>query len=190
MSEFEKMCLGMDYDAQSSEFDTLRNTAFDLLQKINQRQFEAAKPYVAQLFAHVGERSVVCPPFLCEYGKTISIGHDTFINMGVTMLDNAPITIGNHVLIGPSTQFYTPTHPLDHQRRRNWEITCLPIIVEDDVWIGGNVVICQGVTVGARSVIAAGSVVTKDVPPDTLVGGMPAKVNRILDTSPSAADSP
>ncbi|MDX2321303.1 MAG: sugar O-acetyltransferase [Moritella sp.] len=181
MSEFEKMCLGIEYDANSPEFDLLRNRAFDLLQNINQRQFEAAKPYVAQLLNHVGENSVVCPPFLCEYGKTISIGNDTFINMGVTMLDNAPIKIGNNVLIGPSTQFYTPTHSLDHQRRRKWEVQCLPIVVQDDVWIGGNVVICQGVTVGARSVIAAGSVVTKDVAPDTLVGGMPAKLIKIIN---------
>ncbi|PKH06621.1 sugar O-acetyltransferase [Moritella sp. Urea-trap-13] len=186
MSEFEKMCLGIEYDADSPEFDLLRNTAFDLLQNINKRQFKAAKPYVAQLLNHIGENSVVCSPFLCEYGKTISIGNDTFINMGVTMLDNAPITIGNNVLIGPSTQFYTPTHPLDYQRRRKWEVQCLPIVVQDDVWIGGNVVICQGVTIGARSIVAAGSVVTKDVAPDTLVGGMPAKLIKMLNMTESS----
>ena len=97
------------------------------------------------------------------------------------MLDNASITIGNHVLIGPNAQFYTPSHPLDYRKRREWEIICLPITVEDDVWIGGNVVICQGVTIGARSVVAAGSVVTKDVPPDTMVGGQPAKLIKRLD---------
>ncbi|KJY78304.1 sugar O-acetyltransferase [Vibrio nigripulchritudo] len=181
MKEFEKMCQGLDYDAFSPEFDVLRNQAFDLLQKINQRQFEAAKPYVAELFAHVGEGSVVCPPFQCEYGKTISIGDGSFINMGVTMLDNAPIYIGNNVLIGPSAQLYTPTHSLDHRLRKRWEIQCLPITIEDDVWIGGNSVICQGVTIGARSVVAAGSVVTKDVEPDTLVGGVPAKKIKSLN---------
>nr|WP_202819731.1 sugar O-acetyltransferase [Thaumasiovibrio subtropicus] len=169
------MCQGLDYDAYSPEFDQLRNQAFDLLQKINTRQFEAAKPFVAQLLGSVGEGSIICPPFQCEYGKTITLGTGSFINMGVTMLDNAPITLGNNVLVGPSSQFYTPTHPLDYRQRKKWEITCLPIVIEDDVWIGGNVVICQGVTVGARSVVAAGSVVTRDVPPDTLVGGMPAK---------------
>ena len=175
MSEFEKMCLGLDYDALAPEFDLLRNDAFDLLQKINQRQFQAAKPYFQKLLNSLGENSIVCPPFLCEYGKTISIGRDSYINMGVIMLDNASISIGNNVLVGPSTQFYTPTHPLDHKLRRKWEIQCLPIVIEDDVWIGGNVVICQGVTIGARAVVAAGAVVTKDVAADTLVGGMPAK---------------
>ncbi|WP_104401148.1 sugar O-acetyltransferase [Vibrio penaeicida] len=181
MTEFEKMCSGADYDALSPEFDELRNNAFELLQKINHTQFEAGKPYVVKLLKRVGENSIICPPFLCEYGKTISIGCDTFLNMGVTMLDNAPITIGNNVLVGPNTQFYTPTHPLEYQKRKKWEITCLPIVVEDDVWIGGNVVICQGVTIGARSVVAAGSVVTKDVAPDTLVGGTPAKVIKALN---------
>ncbi|HHF0487030.1 TPA: sugar O-acetyltransferase [Vibrio antiquarius] len=181
MTEFEKMCQGVDYDASSPEFGILRNRAFDLLQKINRRQFEAAKPYVAQLLESFGENSVLCPPFLCEYGKTISVGRDTYINMGVTMLDNAAIKIGNNVLIGPNSQFYTPTHPLDYQQRRKREVYSLPIVVEDDVWIGGNVVICQGVTVGARSVVAAGSVVTKDVAPDSLVGGTPAKFIRDLN---------
>ncbi|MFM2479888.1 sugar O-acetyltransferase [Celerinatantimonas sp. YJH-8] len=183
MSEFEKMGLGCDFDANSPEFASLRNRAFDLLLKINQRQFEAAKPYVAQLFASIGDNSVVCPPFLCEYGKTITVGHDTYINMGVTMLDNAPITIGHHVLVGPGTQFYTPTHSLNYKQRKKWEVQCKPIVVEDDVWIGGHVVICQGVTIGARSVIAAGSVVTQDVAPDTLVGGTPAKFIKMLQFS-------
>ena len=182
MNEFEKMCLGIEYDAYSPEFDILRKRAFDLLQSINQRQFEPARPYVEQLLKQLGENSVVCPPFLCEYGKTISIGENTYINMGVTMLDNAPISIGNNVLVGPSTQFYTPTHSLDYRDRRKWEVQCLPITVEDDVWIGGNVVICQGVTIGARSVIAAGSVVTKDVEPDSLFGGTPAKFIKTLNT--------
>lgn len=124
MSEFEKMCLGLDYDALAPEFDQLRDDAFELLQKINQRQFRAAKPYFNKLLNHFGENSIVCPPFLCEYGKTISIGRDTYINMGVTMLDNAPIRIGNNVLVGPSAQFYTPTHPLEYQQRRKWEIQC------------------------------------------------------------------
>ncbi|ASA58074.1 sugar O-acetyltransferase [Vibrio gazogenes] len=182
MSEFEKMGLGLEFDATSSEFAELRNAAFELLKEINSRQFEAAKPYVVQLFKHVGNNTVVCPPFLCEYGKSISIGNNTYINMGVTMLDNAPITIGNDVLIGPSVQFYTPAHSLDYRKRKNWEFQCLPIVVEDDVWIGGNAVICQGVTIGARSVVAAGAVVTKDVAPDTLVGGIPAKLIKTLDS--------
>lgn len=181
MTEFEKMQMGLDYDALAPEFNQLRNNAFELLQKINKNQFNKAKPYFEQLLKKFGRNSVICPPFICEYGKTISVGQDTYINMGVTMLDNATITIGNNVLIGPNAQFYTPTHPIDYRKRRNWEVQCLPITVEDDVWIGGNVAICQGVTIGARSIVAAGSVVTKDVDPDMMVGGLPAKLIKRLD---------
>ncbi|EKO3722909.1 sugar O-acetyltransferase [Vibrio metschnikovii] len=181
MNEFEKMTLGLEHDSDSPEFAILRNQAFDLLKEINSRQFAAARPYLEKLFKQIGDNTVVCPPFFCEYGKTISIGSETYINMGVTMLDNAPITIGNNVLIGPNSQFYTPTHSLDYQQRRGWTFQCAPIVIEDDVWIGGNAVICQGVTIGARSVVAAGAVVTKDVAPDTLVGGVPAKWIKALN---------
>ena len=112
----------------------------------------------------------------------IEIGDNTFINMNVVMLDGANIRIGNNVLVGPSAQFYTASHSLDHLSRRKWETFCLPITVEDDVWIGGNSVINQGVTIGARSVIAANSVVNSDVPPDCLYGGTPAKLIRHLNT--------
>ncbi|MGL6170973.1 MAG: DapH/DapD/GlmU-related protein, partial [Vibrio sp.] len=90
---------------------------------------------------------------------------------------------GNHVLIGPNVQFYTASHPLDYRRRRAWETICQSIVIEDDVWIGGNVVINQGVTIGARSVVAANSVVNQDVPSDSLVGGTPARILRSLKDS-------
>ena len=181
MTEFEKMQLGLDYDDFGPEMTALKESAFNLLQEINQCQFKQAKPLFKKLLKSMTEKSFIYPPFRCEYGKTISIGECSFINMGATFLDNAPITIGNHVLIGPNAQFYTVSHPTDYRKRREWVTTCLPITVEDDVWIGGNVVICQGVTIGARSVVAAGAVVTKDVAPDTLVGGQPAKLIKTLN---------
>jgi len=181
MTEFEKMQLGLDYDDFGPELTAIKESTFNLLQKINQSQLNEVKPLFKTLLKSMTEKSFIYPPFRCEYGKTISIGHNSFINMGATMLDNAPITIGNHVLIGPNAQFYTVSHPTDYRKRREWVTTCLPITVEDDVWIGGNVVICQGVTIGARSVVAAGAVVTKDVAPDTLVGGQPAKLIKRLD---------
>lgn len=181
MTEFEKMQLGLDYDDFGQELTALKENAFNLLQEINQSQFKQAKPLFKKLLKSITEKSFIYPPFRCEYGKTISIGEYSFINMGATMLDNAPITIGDHVLIGPNAQFYTVSHPTDYRKRREWVTICLPITVEDDVWIGGNVVICQGVTIGARSVVAAGSVVTEDVAPDTMVGGLPAKLIKRLD---------
>jgi maltose O-acetyltransferase len=181
MTEFENMQQGLDYDALAPEFSPLRDSTFELLQKINQTQFSKSKPYVEALLKSLGENSVVSPPFQREYGKSISICSDCFLNMGIVMLDNAPISIGNNVLIGPNAQFYTPSHPLNYLERREWKVQCLPITVEDDVWIGGNTVICQGVTIGARSIFAVGAVVTKNVEPDTLVGGMPAKFIKSLN---------
>lgn len=181
MTELEKMVNGLDFDSFAPEIVELRKTTAQLTLDINQCIDQEERLLLqSKLFGKIG-RSLVQPPFHCEFGKTISIGEETFINMNVVMLDNAPITIGINVLIGPNAQFYTPTHPLDYKARRRWETTCKPIVVEDDVWVGGNVVINQGVTIGARSVIAANSVVNSDVPPDTLVGGTPARVIRKLN---------
>lgn len=181
MNELEKMMSGQVFDGAAQEIDSIRTAATRNLQQFNTCLDENQRAELQQqLFGQVGQ-SIIRPPFHCEFGKTISIGSDTFINMNVVMLDGAPITIGNNVLIGPSVQLYTASHSLDHLSRRKWETYCLPITIEDDVWIGGNSVINQGVTIGARSVIAANSVVNSDVPPDCLYGGTPAKLIRTLE---------
>jgi len=181
MNELEKMMSGQVFDGAAQEIDSIRTATSRTLQQFNTCVDENQRAELQQqLFGQVGQ-SMIRPPFHCEFGKTISIGSDTFINMNVVMLDGAPITIGNNVLIGPSVQLYTPSHSLDHLSRRKWETYCLPITIEDDVWIGGNSVINQGVTIGARSVIAANSVVNSDVPPDCLYGGTPAKLIRTLE---------
>ncbi|MGF1682767.1 sugar O-acetyltransferase [Photobacterium minamisatsumaniensis] len=180
MTEFEKMCSGQPFNGLDPEICQIRKKADVLKHKINNSMGEPVIDYYRELFGTFGENSWITPPFLCEFGKTIHIGKDTFLNMGVTMLDNTEIHIGNNVLIGPNTQLYTASHSLDHLSRRRWETYSKPIVIEDDVWVGGQVVICQGVTVGARSVIAANSTVTKDVPPDCLVAGSPAKVVKVI----------
>ncbi|MCG9579864.1 sugar O-acetyltransferase [Vibrio tubiashii] len=181
MSELEKMMSGQQFDGADPEIDALRNHAATTLKAFNQSiESDETEALQKALFGSVGQ-SIVRPPLHCEFGKTIEIGDNTFINMNVVMLDGAKITIGDNVLVGPSTQFYTASHSLDFNKRREWETYCKPIIVEDDVWIGGNCVINQGVTVGARSVIAANSVVNSDVPADCLYGGTPAKLIRRLN---------
>lgn len=181
MTEYEKMMNGELYDGSDADMLQVRDRALKLTTQINTcADFATVKTLFKRLFKHVGDEVVIQPPFYCEFGKEVSIGDHTFINMGVTMLDGAKITIGSNVMIGPATQFYTPSHSLDYLRRRKWETFCKPITIEDDVWIGGHVVINQGVTIGARSVVAANSVVNSDVSPDTLVGGAPAKVIRQL----------
>ncbi|MCG9559209.1 MULTISPECIES: sugar O-acetyltransferase [Vibrio] len=182
-TELEKMLSGQVYDGADQKIDIIRTNAKKSLMAFNNHQDpDQQHALQEQLFGKVGSNSLIQPPFHCEFGKTIEIGNDTFINMNVVMLDGANIKVGNNVLIGPSAQFYTPSHSLDYRSRRKWETFCLPITIEDDVWIGGNSVINQGVTIGARSVIAANSVVNSDVPPDCLYGGTPAKLIRHLNT--------
>lgn len=181
MTEYEKMLNGEIFDDSDTEITSARANALQLMVKINHcDEFGQSQQLIRQLFKKIGETSVVKPPFHCEFGKQISIGEKSFINMGVTMLDGANITIGNNVMVGPSTQFYTASHSMNHLERREWEAFCKPINIEDDVWIGGNVVINQGVTIGARSIVAANSVINQDVPSDCVVGGTPARVLKKL----------
>ena len=115
-----------------------------------------------------------------DHGNGLHIGEHTFVNSGCTFLDGADIFIGRHVLIGPNCQFYTPNHPMDYRLRRNDVETCHPIHVGDDSWLGGGVVVLPGVRIGARCVIGAGSVLTRDIPDDSLAVGNPARVVRSL----------
>ncbi|WP_318492146.1 sugar O-acetyltransferase [Photobacterium leiognathi] len=182
MNEFEKMLAGKDFDGNAECINDIRQNAANLLQALNHNTDDAQRcELLQQLMGTISSSSIVRSPFYCEFGKTISIGEKTFINMNVTMLDGAKITIGNNVMIGPNTQLYCAGHDLNHLKRRNWETICDAITIEDDVWIGGNVVINKGVTIGARSVIAANSVVNSNVPPDSLYGGTPAKLIRRLN---------
>ena len=129
-------------------------------------------------FKSFGECSSVIPPFKCSYGYLISVGNSTYINGNVTLSDAGPITIGNHVLIGPNCSLYAACHPI-HPETRASSLECgKPVVIEDNVWLGGNVTVVPGVTIGEGSVIGAGSVVTKDIPPMSVAAGNPCKVIR------------
>jgi len=133
-----------------------------------------------ELLGHIGEDSEIRPPLAVDYGKYISVGDRTFINYNLTALDVAPITIGDDVQIGPNVQLLTPTHPVEPEPRRNKLEAAKPITIGDNVWIGGGAIILPGVTVGDNSVIGAGAVVTRDVPPNVVAVGNPARVIREL----------
>ncbi|KNB54111.1 sugar O-acetyltransferase [Streptomyces caatingaensis] len=142
---------------------------------------------LARLLGSVGEGVRIRAPFHCDFGYHISVGAGTFVNFGAVFLDAAPITLGADVQIGPNVQLLTPTHPLDPERRRaGWE-RALPVTVGDNVWLGGGVIVCPGVTIGAETVVGAGSVVTCDLPPGVLAVGNPARVVRTLDGRDPAA---
>lgn len=144
---------------------------------------EAAAALFRELLGSVGEGADFRPPFYLDYGHRLHVGDRTFINADFLTIGGGEIRIGSDVLIGPSVRLYTPTHVLDPELRPGgWE-RVEPVTIEDGVWLGGSVVVCPGVTIGARSVIGAGSVVTKDVPPDVVAVGNPARVVRRLDGS-------
>lgn len=133
-----------------------------------------------QLLGRVGDGARVRQPIFVDFGEHISIGARSFVNSGLTALDVAPIVIGEDVQIGPNVQLLTPTHPLDPEERlEGWE-TGRPVTVGDNVWLGGGVVVLPGVSIGDHTVVGAGAVVTRDLPPRVLAVGSPARVIRRL----------
>ena len=134
-----------------------------------------------ELLGSIGEGSEIRPPFYCDYGSHIYVGARTFANFGLVALDVARIVIGDDVQIGPYVQLLTPTHPLEPEARRaKWE-AAEPIAIGDNVWLGGGVIVCPGVSIGADTVVGAGAVVTRDLPPRVLAIGTPARVVRALE---------
>ena len=130
-----------------------------------------------QMLREVGEKVVVRPPFYCEYGA-ISIGDRTFVNVDAVMLDVAPIAIGAACQIAPRVQLLTATHPIAPEpRRAGWEYG-EPITLADNVWLGGGVIVCPGVSIGPDTVVGAGAVVTHDLPAGVVAAGVPARVLR------------
>ncbi|MYZ48641.1 sugar O-acetyltransferase [Propylenella binzhouense] len=180
-SEKERMLAGELYDATDPELVADMARAQALLRELN--RLDMADParhgaILAELFGAIGADVVVKTPFRCDYGSQIRIGAGTFVNYDCIFLDCAAIEIGARVQIAPGVHIYTATHPLDASVRAEGLESALPVRIGDDVWIGGRAVILPGVSVGARAVIGAGAVVARDVPPDTLVLGSPARVVR------------
>lgn len=136
---------------------------------------------ITQLVPDLPASSVIHPPFQCDFGFNIHLAEDVFVNVCCVFLDTAPIRIGAHTLVGPNCQFYAPHHPLDPIERRKPIEQAFPITIGQDCWIGGNVTICPGVTIGARCIVAAGSVVTHSFPDDCLIAGNPAVIKRKLN---------
>ncbi|MCI0635903.1 MAG: sugar O-acetyltransferase [Actinobacteria bacterium] len=132
------------------------------------------------LLGSFGEGSEIRPPLYCDYGYQTHIGARTFVNFGLVVLDVARVTVGNDVQVGPYVQLLTATHPVEAEpRRAKWE-SGEPIVIGDNAWLGGGVIVCPGVTIGADTVVGAGAVVTRDLPDAVLAVGNPARVVRAL----------
>lgn len=184
MTEYEKMLAGDWYNPLDKELRQLRLQVRQQLAKYNNSAPEHHKQrrlLLADIFGAVGANVFIEPPFNCDYGKHITLGDGVFFNFNCVVLDVAPVTIGNNVLFGPSVQLYTVNHPLAAAERRTGVEQAAAITIGDDVWLGGGVIVCPGVTIGERAVIAAGSVVTKDIPADVLAAGNPCRILRRLN---------
>lgn len=168
---------GMAYISDKSVMEQQKK-ARELTQKLNtmdRSDFEGLQSVVKKLLGK-SENAWINPPFYCDYGFNIEVGKNLFTNYNCTILDVAKVKIGDNVLIGPNVSIYTAGHPIHADTRKTGYEYGAPITIGDNVWIGGNSIILPDVTVGSNSVIAAGSVVTKDVPEWTVVAGNPARV--------------
>ncbi len=133
------------------------------------------------MLGNIGNDFWIEPPFYCDYGYNIHAGEQVFFNFDCVILDVSPVIIGDRCLFGPKVQIYTATHPINWKVRGSLLGYGAPITIGSDVWIGGGAIICPGVSIGDRSIIAAGAVVTSDVPEDVLVGGNTAKITKKLE---------
>ena len=181
-SEKQKMLAGENYDPHDAELTRERTKCRDLLQALNatsEHQGEERLRIIAEL---TGKDTNVWlqPPFYCDYGTNITLGTNVYFNFNCVILDVAQVTIGDNVLFGPAVQIYTATHPVSASERRKGIELAEPITIGSDVWVGGGAIICPGVSIGDRTVIGAGSVVTRDIPGDVVAAGNPARVIREL----------
>ncbi len=181
VTQKERMLAGELYVAADPELAAEALRAAQLSERFNASS--AANPakrhkVLVELLGEIGKDVEVRPPLRVDFGYQISIGTGTFINYGAVLLDVAKISIGSDVQIGPNAQLLTPTHPIEPElRRAKWE-AAQPIAIGDNVWLGGGVIVCPGVTIGENAVVGAGAVVTRDLPANVVAVGNPARVIR------------
>ena len=181
-TEFEKMRSGKLYDFQDPEIYASLDHAKNACLKLNTMTLSSPgyREALRDLVPGIPDSSSICPPFHCDHGNGIRMGENSFINYNCTILDGAYVTIGHDVKIGPDCHLFTPQHPIDYLSRRGTRESAFPITIGDDTWLGGNVTVLPGVTIGARCIIGAGSVVVHDIPDDSLAAGNPAVVKKSL----------
>ena len=184
MTEQEKAEAGLLYNPNmTDEMKAFRFTVQDKIWEYNQlkpSQVKERRDFLAKIFGKIGEKCNILPPFKCDYGFHIEVGENFFANYNFIVLDGNYVRIGDNVWIAPNVGIYAAGHPLDVEDRIGGEEYAFPVTIGDNVWIGGGVTIIGGVTIGRNAVVAAGSVVIRDVPPGALVAGNPARVVRKL----------
>jgi len=183
-SELNKLDNGEWYYFIDDEVAQRKAQAAQLCQEFN--DISATEPEkqtkkIKEIFGSYGKNISVQSRFNCDNGQNIHVGDNFLSNYNLTILDIAPVTIGDNVMIGPNVDIYTVNHPMTAQGRRDHLAKGFPVTIGNDVWIGGKSSIMPGTTIGNNVVIAAGAVITKDVPDNMLVGGVPAKVIKHLE---------
>ncbi|PSB32676.1 sugar O-acetyltransferase [Stenomitos frigidus] len=191
-TEKQKMLAGELYLANDPELRAENKRACRLLRLYNQtteteqhRRFQTLQA----LFGAIGEKPQIVPPFHCDYGSNITVGDRFYMNYGGVILDCNTVHIGNDVLCAPYVQIYTAYHPTDPTVRLTGRELAAPIRIGNNVWIGGGVIICPGVTIGDNTTIGAGSVVVKDIPANVVAVGNPCRVLRAVEAPAVDQDS-
>lgn len=194
-TEIQKWLDGEIFNTSDPEIQSLIHTARNLTKEYNQTASTdpgRRQSILSDLFGDMGSNVNIDTPFYCDYGKHISIGNNVIININCTFVDCNRIEIGNNVLIASNVQIYTATHSVNTAERlvAGWQENsetpffrtfALPVIIEDNVWIGGGTIILPGVTIGKNSVIGAGSIVTRSVPENSVAFGNPCRVIRKIN---------
>jgi maltose O-acetyltransferase len=181
-TEKEKMLAGETYNFFDPDLDAERQKAKKLLWTFNQTaDLPERQIILRQLFGHIGKDSLIEPPFYCAYGQNIRIGDHVFLNVSCNIIDCNEVNIGHHVMVGPGVQIYTAAHLLQARPRNQGFEIAKPIVIEENVWLGGSAILLPGVRVGRNAVVGAGAVVSRDVPANTVVAGNPARVIREIE---------
>ena len=190
MTEKERMLTGRLYNAGDPELTKLRLRAKELCRAFNDApaaDIAGRETALRQLLGGIGKGCWIEPPFRCDYGTQITLGDHVYMNYDCIFLDVAPITIGSHVFLGPRVSLFAAGHPLDAGVRDQELEFGAPITIGSSVWLGGNVTVLAGVTIGDGTVVAAGSVVTKDLPAGVVAAGNPCRVLRAITDADRAA---
>lgn len=193
MTEYQKCMAGEPFDGSSPEITEMAVRTKRLLRQLRDTDYadnEAKQRIYREMFGSIGEDVYIDIDFRCEYGRNIHFGNKVIVNMNCTFLDNNRINIGNNVMIAPDVKIFTATHSVKLSERMPerkspgasiCDTIALPVTIEDGVWIGGGSIILSGVTIGRNTVIGAGSVVTKNIPENSIAVGNPCRVIKEIE---------